>query len=382
MERQQRSAGISVPGTLSMAMIIVGGLSLLAGIFVGLLLWEREIWFAGEFVWSGLGPMLISCLCGAAVCLVLLAGGFVVHKQQRLVALQGRTLSAMDDLRMTLTAKPVGAELASSARPAGEALLQQILDQLAELNVNLLMTDEQRQAKHNQQVKAAMERLTDEIERAITHDQFSDATAHLNELARLAPDSPEIDRLRDRIAAARKAAEVQDVEDAILRSNDLMAVAAFEQAEKVAQALVARHPGSAEASALLGRVVREGRTFTDEQRRRMYADIQRHANARQWRKALVASQNLLEKHPNSVEADTVRVQLETLRDNARIEEVRELRDSIRDLIGRKRFVEAVTLAEDVIRRFPETTAAEELRSQLGRLQERAKAPEPGQPDRG
>ena len=63
--------------------------------------------------------------------------------------------------------------------------------------------------------------------------------------------------------------------------------------------------------------------------------------------------------------------METLKDNARIEEVRQLRDQIRDLIGRRRFAEAVRVSEELIRRFPDTQAANELRSQIDRLRARA-----------
>jgi len=61
----------------------------------------------------------------------------------------------------------------------------------------------------------------------------------------------------------------------------------------------------------------------------------------------------------------------TLEENAQIEEVRELRDRIRDLINAQRFGEAHKLALDVVLRFPQTAAAEELRPQLDRLARKA-----------
>ena len=89
--------------------------------------------------------------------------------------------------------------------------------------------------------------------------------------------------------------------------------------------------------------------------------------------ALAAAGELLEAYPDSPEAAEVRSTLRTLTDNARIEEVRELRDEIRDLLSRRRYAEALACARDLVRRFPTTAAAEELRSQMARLEELARS---------
>jgi hypothetical protein len=48
-----------------------------------------------------------------------------------------------------------------------------------------------------------------------------------------------------------------------------------------------------------------------------------------------------------------------------------MRDHIRDLVRRRRFREAVTVAEEVIRRFPDMRAANALRGQIDKLKRRA-----------
>ncbi|MCY2924132.1 MAG: hypothetical protein NT031_01610, partial [Planctomycetota bacterium] len=60
-----------------------------------------------------------------------------------------------------------------------------------------------------------------------------------------------------------------------------------------------------------------------------------------------------------------------IEENARIEEVRQLRDRIADLIERKRFAEAVEAAEDVIHRFPDTQVAGQLTREIDKLRRRA-----------
>ncbi len=62
--------------------------------------------------------------------------------------------------------------------------------------------------------------------------------------------------------------------------------------------------------------------------------------------------------------------MDTVRKNAHFEEARTLRDRIGDLIKRKRYSEAVEIAEDLIRRFPNTRVAKQLRALLPDLKRR------------
>ena len=112
--------------------------------------------------------------------------------------------------------------------------------------------------------------------------------------------------------------------------------------------------------------------FHEERRDRMYNEVARLAEARQWRQALKAARLYLQTFPFGAGADAVGAMLTTMEDNARIEEVRELRDHIRDLLERRRYAEAVKCAGDVIGRFPDTRAAEELGQQMNRLRELAR----------
>ena len=152
-----------------------------------------------------------------------------------------------------------------------------------------------------------------------------------------------------------------------------MAASNFAGARNLAESLLEKYPDSATAVEMLTRVRREQDAFASEQRSRMYRKIEKDASDRHWHSALEAARKFLDAWPDSTEADAVRVQLSTIADNARIEEVRSLRDQIRDMIARRRFAEAVELAGDVIERFPETAAAIELTEQMSRLQERAKS---------
>ena len=368
MEKQVRDGQeISFP-VLGWALRILAGIAFLAGIGLALLV-------LNEAIQRGLVPTDIGmaglCIVSGLLLAVMLEGlRMLLRHQWRLVVGQRELLDAL--MKSPASHPVVVREAAPPGRAGAEGQLQMIFQQLMELNTNVLLTDEQRNAKHEVQAAVAERRMTGEFDHAMAGNDFARASEILDEFARLAPEAKKVQELRERMAVARQKAEMQDAVLATSRCNEAISVAAFDEAARIARYLLAKHPSSAQAADLVSRVSREAAQFQEQQRQRMYAEIQKHAAARQWRRALGAASVLLERFPNSPEAQAVTPQMSTLRDNARIEEVRERRDFIRDMINRKRFTEALQQAEEVIRLYPETAAAEELRGQLDRLRERAK----------
>ncbi len=248
-----------------------------------------------------------------------------------------------------------------------------LLAQLRELNANLLLTDAHRLKKANDFVEHRAGQLKRQAREAIFAGDLSGAEDILAGLSHLEPDSPDVPLLRERIEQVRAEAESRDAAESARKVENLMAASDFAGARNLAEALLEKYPDSAAAVDMLTRVRWEQDAFAAEQRSQMYRKIEKEASARHWHSALEAARKFLDSWPDSAEADAVRVQLSTISDNARIEEVRVLRDRIRDMITRRRFGEAVELARDVIKRFPETAAANELREQMSRLEERAKS---------
>jgi hypothetical protein len=154
------------------------------------------------------------------------------------------------------------------------------------------------------------------------------------------------------------------------RIENMMAVAQFSRAEKLAQALLAIIPDSLEAESLLETVRRESTAFRKEQQTRLFSEFQKWTESRQWIKAQSIGEQLIAQYPASEEGQTVAASMDTVRNNAHFEEARTLRDRIRDLIKRKRYAEAVEIAEDLIRRFPNTQVARQLKSLLPDLKRR------------
>ena len=101
-------------------------------------------------------------------------------------------------------------------------------------------------------------------------------------------------------------------------------------------------------------------------------DVERFSSRRQWSQALAAANQLLESYPESSEAQTLRPQLNTLSTNAEIEQRRELEEHYKELCNTHRYVEALGLARNIMRQYPDSPQAKALRAHLPSLEKQAK----------
>lgn len=266
------------------------------------------------------------------------------------------------------TAPPPTAKGEPDQGGAADPRLRPILRQLRELNVNILLSDAQREAKRRYLTERESQRLQARIAQAAAAGKADDAQGYLDELVRLAPDGPEIKALREQVERARQEAEQRDLAEASPKVENLMSTGKFDAAAAVAEGLLARHPALPAAISMLARVRREREAFVAERRSAMYQKIELEATQRHWQAAKEAADAFLQAFADSPEADAVKAQMGTIADNARLEEVRRLRDAITDLLERRRYGEAAERSRELIDRFPGTAAAEDLRKQLPRLE--------------
>ncbi len=362
------------PTALVLFLLIASAALVILGLIGGLTALVRS----ASWLWAVISLVGSCCVAG-----VLLALAWLCRRGHQQEQAEGKMVSALERIAGELQAAPVrhveqgagdrGAEEVSETSPADRA--EAMLAQLRELNANLMLTDAQRLKKARDLAERRANRLTEQAEEAISAGDLAGAEDILGNLTRLEPDSPDVPALRERIKQACDESESHDASEAGRQVENLMAASDFAGARAVAEAMLGKHPDSIHAVDMLARVSREAEAFATEQQGQMYRKIEKAASARHWHSALAAARKFLDAWPDSIKADAVRAQLSTIADNARIEEVRILRDQIRDMITRRRFGEAVEMAQDVIERFPETAAANELTLQMARLQERAKSEE-------
>ncbi len=324
-----------------------------------------------------------------AALLVVLGGGVVgaaawamswlVRSQYESMSLQHRLLDMLNGLDALPSPAQVVTQAAARtppilppppAKPAIDpAAVTELLALIKDLNANLMFTDDERRTKRQRQLGEQAAKDGAAIQAAIDAGDFHAADEKLRRFAEDFPCDTRPDWLGQQLASARQAAQDRDVARQTGEADNLMALARFDDALKTATNLAQKHPQSQAAAELLDRVKREANAFAAEQTKRLYREVERHSEGRRWRQALEHASRLLSLYPDSTEAHEVVLILQTLQENARIEEVRQMRDTLRDMIERRRYGEALGVARQIIARFPGTTAAAELASQLPRLEE-------------
>jgi len=312
---------------------------------------------------------------GLALSALLLAVAWAIGQQHRAEATRRRMLSALNGLVISksdeaseLPVVPAESVTQTSDR---DWRMDRLLEELAELNANVLLTDKQLEIKRAHRQGLTADRLVASIERAIAEDRFPTAEELLEQMMARVPDDPRYQEQTSRLVEARAAAEDADIRQATGDAEDMMAVGRFKQAEEIAEALLTKHPDAGGANELLDRIRSQRQTVESEQKQDLYREVETQAEARNWRMAVEAAERLIRLHPKSAEADLVAAQMATLTDNARIEQARRLRDRVRDLLSRKRYAEALSAARELVASFPETQGAIDLRDQIPRLEELA-----------
>ena len=374
---------VGLPGIITAPTVLVAALQILALalVFAGLgqgiiVLYEspREAGPDPVVIFQALWWMILGGAAGG----VLWALGWLIRRQHEMALAQERLIRVLKSgVGGGLAHPPTGVRPVSLAEAElddvdnSAELLHRLLSETMEMNANLLMSPSQREAKGLRRQERLACDLSEAFDAALAEHAFSRAEVCIKQFQDDLPDDKRLDEMRMRLTRTRQAAEASDVESATQRASDLMAVSAFDEAQQAADMLLSAYPSSERAGALADRVRRESTAFFRDQRQRLYSQVQSNADARRWGQALAAATRLVEAHPASGEADAARAMLTTLGDNARIEEVRKLRDHIRDMIKRRRYVEAVEIARDVMQRFPDSQAAVDLRDQIGRLEELA-----------
>ncbi len=306
------------------------------------------------------GGMVAGCLLWAAAS--------VIRQQQRILRLlKDRPTEKIDVSCVATPSEGVSLE-------AVRVGLNSIVEELREVNANLLMTDVQRDALREAQASVRGQELFEQITRAIEANDFLQAEKLRCELELDRPDDARLASVASKIQQGFESQRLAHIEGRLQQANDLMSVLRFGEAAAVAETLQQEFPDSDEAKGLLSRVQREAATFEAEQRGRLVALIQEHAEARQWPAALEAAHRLLERYPESPDAEKTREMLPTLVDNTRIAEVREFRDRFVSMLDRRQYADAIKVAEYVTENYPETTAAAEFREQMPRLRDLATRP--------
>jgi hypothetical protein len=337
----------------------------LAGVAFGIYLLRRED--------AGTGFWLTICS------LALMGLGAIIYILGWLTRLQAHANQSHEAFTRILsrdiqtTSQPT--EQLTKDLEAVKSLMTEDIVLLRDINENLLLDEAGRKRKIEFLAEQERKRIFAEVEDLIKEKDWAKVRVLLTTLADKYPGNTAI---RDHISTMetlRKAAFADEFLHTKKIVHDLIAISAWERATHMADILVERHPDQASAKELAAHVCTERVRFREEQIKRMHADIERSIGKKRWNDALQVSQQLIEKYPDSVEAETLRLQMATMETNAEIEKRQELEEQIKDLVKRRNFIQAVELARYVIDQYPSSPQATALRGQLEKLEELAQQQE-------
>lgn len=321
------------------------------GEFVSTVLMLVGSWAAGLLLW-GIAEMIrkLDALLAAY-------HDFAAHPHVITVG-DGSTSSGNGDMRGGGRETQVFQELA--------ALLREVRD-------ITLLNDAERSKRLEMQARGTVQRLTDEVPALLREHNWIEAQRRVQEARERFPTLSDWDALERQIEQVRSQVEARDVESATRQINDLAALGAWERAYEVVLELIERHPNSPKTNELAKRVSQERERSEAENRARLMAQAQEAVHTRDWSGAISLSTQLIERYPRSPEAHALRIQMPTLRENAEIQTRKYMESEIRKHIEEHRYRDAMRMVTELLERYPDSPQAQVLREQYDKLAEKAAA---------
>ena len=249
--------------------------------------------------------------------------------------------------------------------------MHQIMTMLQELREVTLMSDTQRQERLVDSRHQRRNQLAADAQRLLDQKDWLAAENATLLLENEFPDHADLPKLKARLASGKQDAEQSAIGSLRERVEDLMAVWAWDQAYAETARFVEKFPEHAEGRELLQRVMTERENYIESTANRLYEEIRTDVDRRYYRRAMANAVKLLECAPGHRKSVAIRAQLKTIRENAEIEERQEQERRIQDLIRNKQFFDAIDLAEDLLQRFPNSPQAETLQKLLPKMRELA-----------
>lgn len=259
---------------------------------------------------------------------------------------------------------------ATTLPPGDQMLVSRIEQALEEIREFTLMTDRERNDRLNKVVEQRRRQILREVAELVGKHEWAKAEHQLTTLESHFPHDNDVAVCRYDFNRARGEAEDESVREITRRVTGLVAMESFDPALAACLKLVEDFPSNTDARALLQSVQRERDLYIESTAQKLFDEILTEIERRNWRGALPLAQRLINRFPQHARTIQIREQLSTIHDNAEIQERQEIEVRIEELVRSQRFGEAISLGEDVVRRFPMSPQAQTLQSSiLPRLRE-------------
>ncbi|HUO06951.1 MAG TPA: hypothetical protein VM008_01350 [Phycisphaerae bacterium] len=257
-----------------------------------------------------------------------------------------------------------------AVRPAIEESAQPLLlDLLENVRDAALMTDVQRRQLGAIHWAKRKQTLTESIERHILSGNWPPAQAQLDELQALLPEDPDVKTLADRVTGEYSSRLSEDLRAADSQLRHLLSIAAWQEANELVAALENKYPHAAQIEQMRRTIQHERDAYEREHKERILGEIAEATSHKQWRAAASAVEEYISRYPHDTLTERLRFDLTTLQENVHTQERKEAEAQFRDLLKRQRYEEALTVARNVISKYPSSSAAVELTKLLPKVED-------------
>ncbi len=294
--------------------------------------------------------------------------------QSRLIAVDQSLQVLSDVIKNTSSASYVTATTAPalmrSAEPTVDSTdMSQLLAVMTELRDSLLMSEPERAAMLKRRLDQKRRGLIEKLHHHLRHEEWKAAEAILHDFNFLFPDDPQKKDLLDELVFAKQRKADLDLSDAQDRIRGWVGSNRWDMVEPLVAKLELQYPDDRGVVDYVRQIRREMQSWHHEELQNLIGQLKDASDHRQWRRASLIAQQLLEKYPDDKLVEKLRSELPTLRKNADLQEVKDLEAQFKELLQRRRYDEAFPIAQKVIDEHPETAVANELVKMLPKLQE-------------
>ena len=262
-------------------------------------------------------------------------------------------------------------EVTRSGGGVGGASHEEVISLLSEIMENTLLDEPDTVAKRQLAKKHRQQTLQREIEAFIRTGKHREAHQRLEEFRMRYADSDDVRQMEQQLSDALRQHEQNEIANVSEQVERYMGLGLWERAMETAQTLAEQFPENPDAAHLPETVRMEQGANRRQDQQRLYREIEHLVGRRRWREAHRAAQTLMQNHPDSPEANALADQMEELRRNAAISERREWEQRITEHIQTGRHREAYDLAMELMEKYPDSPQADEIRKNLDQLRARA-----------
>ncbi|MFW6032269.1 MAG: hypothetical protein ACOCTI_02725 [Phycisphaeraceae bacterium] len=235
----------------------------------------------------------------------------------------------------------------------------QMLDLLRSINSRMLLSDTAKRIAYRQQDLQALRRT---IEHDIDAGHHDAAMVLVSELAQTYGYREEAETYRERITAARAAKQEASISEATARVEDIIARHDFDRAAREAAKLRRLYPDS-EQTKHIARRVAQARESYKQQLEREFLEAAEQEDVDRAMSILKEMDRYLTEEEAAPLRETARGVIGKRRDNLGVQ--------FKMAVHNHQWIGAVRIGDQIIRDFPNTRMAEEVRGMIDLLRQRA-----------